>query len=746
MNISLIIPIKNDYESFIELYSSLNNQILKPKELIIIDSSSDQKINEYIKKNQVIEEIQYFHFKNKYPGEGRNIGIKQSKYEHIAFLDSKTIPCENWLLKQAEKLKKNKMDIIFGSTKYKAITNFQKLINSATFGNISHVTTPGTLIRKKILLDNFFIEGVRTADDLEWRQRLVSKNYKIDLPKNHLLIYKSLPTNLFLLLKRYFIYSFHTAQVNVDNRLKLTYFSLITFFFVLIIPRWNQYIPGWNINHPLYIQSDTKFYLLLIISVLMVVIITLNFPYLKNSISNFFIKFLLVVSSIFIVYNWNYLAENWIQKSAFYIPHVTKIYLILIFLASYLIRGVYYPLKRKTPINNIFPINWIKIGFFGLLIDVVKAPAYLYGAVLPKFILKKNFNNFNNNNLVFYPKYKNKSPSYRTRFHSFKDYLNTNLINVETKELFDEKFYIDRIFKKKLKLFKIFYFYLIRIQDLIFRKKPFIAIIHVELLPYVPYLAEYILNIRKIPYIIDIDDAVYYRFKDRNNLLFWLDKKKFNYMMKNSVSILAGNNFHFNYFKHFNNNVKYFPTTIDFNRYKIPNNFKKNNKFTIVWIGTPSTTFYLKNVVGILNKIKQEENIEIKIIGADKKIVEDLNCDFIDWTEEGEIRQIASSHLGIMPLNNSTWELGKCAYKILQYMALKLPVVASPVGVNKEIIIDNKNGMLAKNDYEWYSKILKILKNDYLREEIANNGYETVKKQFNLDDFKLPYLNNLKNI
>ena len=99
-----------------------------------------------------------------------------------------------------------------------------------------------------------------------------------------------------------------------------------------------------------------------------------------------------------------------------------------------------------------------------------------------------------------------------------------------------------------------------------------------------------------------------------------------------------------------------------------------------------------------------------------------------------------------MPLNNSDWELGKCAYKILQYMALKLPVVASPVGVNKEIIKDNNNGMLANNENEWYDQISLLLDDNKLMNKISNNGYETVLKNFNIENYKMQYLNILKSL
>lgn len=746
MNISLIIPVKNDEISFKELFIALRHQSLKPKEIIVVDSSDNNRIKEIITENKFLNEINYISVKNKYPGEARNIGIKKSKYELIAFLDSKTIPNKNWLKNQFDIMIKNDCDLVFGSTKYKTFSKFQQCINSATFGNTNHTTTPGTLVKKYIAINNLFIEGVRTADDLEWRMRLLNKKIKFIDPKNDQLIYKSLPNNLSSFLKRYFIYSFHTAQVNVDNRLKFLYFFLISLFLFLIIPRWNQYLPNWNVNHPLYIQNHIKFYFLLFVIIILITVSIQNLTLFKKSKLNNFFKLVFFICSLIFVYNWNYVTINWIEKTSFYIPHITKIFIGIVFLTSFFVRGIYYPLKRKTNLQFILPFNWITIGFYGCLIDIVKAPAYLYGAILPKYFHKNNIFNLNYSNIIFYPKYGNKSPSFRTRFLSFKNFLNENNIFVDTKELFDETFYYERIFKKKLKFFTILYFYYIRIIDLFFRKKPFIAIVHVELLPYVPIFGELILKIRKIPYIIDIDDAVYNRFKYKNNFLYSLDKLKFKYMITNSAANFAGNYYHLSFLKKYNEKSYYFPTTIDFFKYDI-NKFKnKNDKFSIVWIGTPSTTIYLKSIINILNKIKNSANIDIKVIGADENLIKNLDCELFQWNEKNEVELISKCHLGIMPLFDTHWEIGKCAYKILQYMSLKIPVVASPVGVNKEIIIDRHNGMLAKNDEEWFLKIIEIVNNENLRANIAINGYETVKKHFNLENYKLPYYNIIKKI
>ncbi len=746
MNISLIIPIKNDYDVYVNLCSAINLQTYQPKEIIFIDSSNDNEIENYLIKKIKISNINYIKKDKKFPGEARNIGIKEAKYDYVAFLDSKTIPDANWLFEQKEKLIKDKLDVVFGNTKYISKTKFQHDIKSATFGNISHITTPGTLIKKNILLENLFIEGVRTADDLEWRERLINKKTKIGTPDNNQLIYYSLPKNLLSVLNRYFVYSFHTAQVNVDNKLKFFYFIILTSLFFLIIPRWNFYLPGWDKNHPLFIQNHEKFYILLIISLFLIMIIVQNFSIFNKYRYNTILKSILVICCIYLVYNWNYYITNWIETSAFYIPHITKIFISLVFITSFIVRGIYYPLKRDINSNYLFPFNWLKIGFYGFLIDIVKAPAYLYGAIIPKFFLKKNIADHKSVNLVFYPKYGIKSPSFRTRFLSYKDYLIKNNVDVKTKQLFSDTFYNKRIFEKKINFLNIFLFYYKRLVDLIFRKKPFVALTHIELLPYVPYLAEIILLIRRIPYIVDIDDAVYLRFENNNKLLFLLDKIKFNFMLSNCSAILAGNQYHYNYLKKFNNKIYYIPTNIDFSKYNYRNYPKKHKTFTIVWIGTPSTTIYLQKIINVLNKIKQQNNINIKIIGADKKMIKNLDCYHIDWNENTEVSEISKCHLGIMPLLNTNWELGKCAYKILQYMSLKIPVIASPVGVNSQIITDTQNGMLAKDEEEWYSKILEIINDRDLSNKISNNGYETVKKQFNLENYKLSFFKIIKNI
>ena len=118
------------------------------------------------------------------------------------------------------------------------------------------------------------------------------------------------------------------------------------------------------------------------------------------------------------------------------------------------------------------------------------------------------------------------------------------------------------------------------------------CLIHLELLPYISIIGEFIIKLRCINYIIDIDDDVYHRYTNKNKVIDYLVKKKFNYIIKNAYSMYAGNDYHKKFFNSINNNIKVIPTTLDTNNYKKNISKIKYKKVTIVWIGTPSTSIY----------------------------------------------------------------------------------------------------------------------------------------------------------
>ena len=201
---------------------------------------------------------------NNYQGNKRNHGVEISKGNIIAFLDVKTIPRNDWLKNSYDLIKKNKIQYVFGKTKYLYKTFFQKILLFSTFGYINHETLPGTVIEKKFFIKNgYFINNVQSVEDLEMRERI-----KRNFPQEANLIdfnleYSDLPNNFFILLKKYFIYSIYNAFVEVQQKIKNLYLILLLFFSAIIIPKWNYIIPNWSDN-PLYIPNISKIYIIIV--------------------------------------------------------------------------------------------------------------------------------------------------------------------------------------------------------------------------------------------------------------------------------------------------------------------------------------------------------------------------------------------------------------------------------------------------------------------------------------------------
>jgi glycosyltransferase involved in cell wall biosynthesis len=160
---------------------------------------------------------------------------------------------------------------------------------------------------------------------------------------------------------------------------------------------------------------------------------------------------------------------------------------------------------------------------------------------------------------------------------------------------------------------------------------------------------------------------------------------------------------------------------IECNRYKPFTERQISNTVTIGWIGSPSTTKYLLLIkdVFILLKKKFGENICFTTIGADEKQLEGLPIVNYNWNIKTEVELLRKFDIGIMPLPNDEWARGKGGYKLLQYMSMGIPSVASPVGANCKILIDGKTGYFAANVHEWIDMLILLISNKLLRDNIG---------------------------
>lgn len=421
--ISIVVPTLDNFQDFYLLLNNINQQTLLPKEIVIADSSSSDEIQESITSIDSKVPIIYirvgrayrfdrllrflsslkifwkffpkFHPGRAFPYEATNAGVKKASSEWVAFLDATTIPKQSWLKDYWNFLQIHQCDVVLGQTKYYAKTAFQKLLRASTYGQKAHETAPGSIIRKTDFLNGHEIaEGVRSGGDVAWKID-IKDSFKYFSPSEHYLKYSSLPKTVLPALKKFFIYQIYGSFLDIQNNVKDLYFGILLLFSIIIIPKWN-YIVGWDSSY--FIPHITKvfylsLFLIIFISFAINRVLLRSFKYntfRANSLK--FFSFILVTYSII---NWNGVVAKWVEDSIWYIPHITKIFLAIIFAASFVYRGIYFPLKNKIKVSYLFPMNWILVGLLGILLDLIKAPGYLLGSLLTSFVRRKKYNKEN---------------------------------------------------------------------------------------------------------------------------------------------------------------------------------------------------------------------------------------------------------------------------------------------------------------------------------------------------------------
>lgn len=340
--------------------------------------------------------------------------------------------------------------------------------------------------------------------------------------------------------------------------------------------------------------------------------------------------------------------------------------------------------------------------------------------------------------IICLSKYGNKGASSRYRFYNFAELINKKNNFYKIEPLLNNKYLENLYGNRKINLFNIIYCYLKRFYVLFFLHKYDKIIIEKEIFPYVPFIEYIIFKIYKSKIYLDYDDYVFDNYNFKLYFLNYLFKYKFQFILKNSNSIIVGNSYLKKYVIKYNQNVKILPTLVNVQKY----NQESTNKFktiSIIWIGTPSTVKYLQNIMPFLNILREKINFDLVVIGAKLKTNNSF-VKYFDWKESTEIKILKSCHIGVMPLDNTTWSKGKCGLKILQYMAARLPVVASCIGANKDIVRHEFDGYLVDENKEWIEYLVKLITNHDLRKQLGNRGYEKIIDKYSYESNLNKYL------
>ncbi len=260
------------------------------------------------------------------------------------------------------------------------------------------------------------------------------------------------------------------------------------------------------------------------------------------------------------------------------------------------------------------------------------------------------------------------------------------------------------------------------------------VIIHREVLPVGPPFFEWIITkIYQKPIIYDFDDAIWLPNTSHQNKVVAALKNhgKVNKICSWSWKVSCGNGFLADFARQYCNEVIINPTTIDTD-YHRPLEYKIIKPLILGWTGTHSTTRYLLPLIPVFKKLKKVHKIEIRIISNQPPEWDFDDYIFIPWNQSDEIGQLQKFDIGLMPLEDTDWEKGKCGFKALQYMALGIPAIVSAVGVNREIIDHNINGFLCQNQGDWYSYLEQLIISEKLRKSMGNEGRRKVVKKYSV--------------
>ena len=246
--------------------------------------------------------------------------------------------------------------------------------------------------------------------------------------------------------------------------------------------------------------------------------------------------------------------------------------------------------------------------------------------------------------------------------------------------------------------------------------------IHREVAPVGPPVFEWIIaHIWRKPIIYDFDDAIWVNASSASNPMAAHVKCawKVKHICKWSYIITVGNSYLADFARQYNEDVRIIPTVVNTeNRHKYLQQIHDGIQ-TIGWTGTFTNFDQFEIIEEAIVKLQRSHKFRLQIIADKDPGFKNFSYEFMPWREESEIADLLQFDIGIMPLKESTIQLGKCAFKAIQYMSLGIPAVVSPVGANCQVVENGVTGVWAQNAQDWYQQLEALLLNKQMRSEMG---------------------------
>ncbi|HEX6718389.1 MAG TPA: glycosyltransferase family 4 protein, partial [Pyrinomonadaceae bacterium] len=277
-----------------------------------------------------------------------------------------------------------------------------------------------------------------------------------------------------------------------------------------------------------------------------------------------------------------------------------------------------------------------------------------------------------------------------------------------------------------------------RVRELWLARKADVLFVQREAMMFGPPLVEWLaINLDHCPMVLDLDDATYVSYKSPTygrlgSMLKWFGKT--NDLIRWSRLVICGNREIASYVEAKGRPAVIIPTVVDTTQFR-PSEQQRQDEPIIGWVGTHSTYPYVKTIFPVFERLAREHQFRLHLVGTgeDEIAIPGVQIDNLPWQLEREIPDFQSLDIGVYPIVEDDWSVGKSCFKAIQYMAVGIPFVVSPVGVCQDIAVSNQTHFIARTEDEWYTHLSRLLTDPALRRQMGDAGRSYAVEHYSIE-------------
>ena len=294
--------------------------------------------------------------------------------------------------------------------------------------------------------------------------------------------------------------------------------------------------------------------------------------------------------------------------------------------------------------------------------------------------------------------------------------------------------------------------YLRRLRDIFLLRNYEIVYIYMWVTPLGSTLFERLVRRLSRNFVYDFDDAVFLDSDKPKSINLSIVRSSYTiksrFLISSSDHVILSSPFHLSYCKDLNLNhmATYIPCSLDTDRLTRKKNAYDSDKLVLGWTGTFSSIPYLDLLRDVLMELNKTEQFKVLLITNFDYNLPDIDLDVIRWDKKSEVEDLHKIDIGLYPISRDKWSLGKGGLKVLQYMSIGIPSVATNYGTAIDIIKNGETGFLVDGKEEWISILKKLIKDKDLRLRVGKNARDQVVKNYSVKEIQSKYLEVLESL